>query len=372
MPFLRPTLSELQNQAAQDIVSNLDGGDALLRYSNLNVLANVQAGMAHLQMGYLDYISLQCTPATATDEFLEAWGALKNISREPIAQATGTITFAGTKGANIPIGTEIKRGDGMSFVVTVGATVTNSRVTVSAKAVADPEGIVGSNTNCVANLQFTLLNAIPGISSSSQSASAFAGGADIEKDADLRTRILLAYQKTPQGGSAGDYELWAQQVQGVTRAWAYGSYYGAGTVVVFVMLDNAEAASNGFPVGTNGTATLEKRDENAAGDQLAVANFIYPLQPVTALVYVCAPEQYQVDFSITGVSATYRDATTKAIEDLLKTDSNSYPGGYVIAQKVWAAISSITANSDFLLTSPAADIALPAGSLPVLGEITWS
>src|SRR5579864_8376487 len=97
MPYLRPTLSELKAQVAADIQSGLPGTDPLLRFSSLGVIGRALAGLAQLQYGYTDYIAKQSNPFTATDEFLEAWAALKGIYREPATQAgastSGQIQF---------------------------------------------------------------------------------------------------------------------------------------------------------------------------------------------------------------------------------------------------------------------------------------
>ena len=89
-----------------------------------------------------------------------------------------------------------------------------------------------------------------------------------------------------------DYATWAISVPGVTRAWCLRNGYGAGTVVVYIMLDAAQAGHDGFPVGQDGVATDEPRGVPAVGDQLTVANALYPLQPVTALVYVFTASQF--------------------------------------------------------------------------------
>ncbi|MGR8802107.1 hypothetical protein ACPZ8I_30855, partial [Klebsiella variicola subsp. variicola] len=44
-------------------------------HGNLKVLADMDAGMAHLHYAYLDYIGRQCTPFTSTDEWLAGWMA---------------------------------------------------------------------------------------------------------------------------------------------------------------------------------------------------------------------------------------------------------------------------------------------------------
>lgn len=74
MPFKRKTLTELREQNRVFLQTELKSVGSLLRFSNLSVIADVDAGMAHLHNAYLDYIALQATPFTATDEWLAAWG----------------------------------------------------------------------------------------------------------------------------------------------------------------------------------------------------------------------------------------------------------------------------------------------------------
>lgn len=73
----------------------------------MGVLADVDAGMAHLHYGYLDYIALQATPATATDEYLAAWAALKGIYRKPATAAQGKIQLTGRAGAYVDVGARL-------------------------------------------------------------------------------------------------------------------------------------------------------------------------------------------------------------------------------------------------------------------------
>jgi uncharacterized phage protein gp47/JayE len=370
MPFSRPTLTRLRNQVAQDLNANLSGADALLRFSNLRVIGDVEAGLAHMQYGYLDWIAMQAAPFTATDEYLEAWGALKGVLRKGASQSSGTVTFSGSNGVPIEAGTGLLRSDGLAYTVTVAAAVEGGSVTVAATANPDPAGLAGANGDCAAGTQFTLASAIPGIDSTGTAATAFTGGADIETNDNYRTRVLLVYQNPPQGGAASDYIEWALAVPGVTRAWCAGGAYGPGTVVVSVMLDQANAQYDGFPQGTNGVASAETRDTAATGDQLAVANAIYPLRPVTALVYVVAPVPYPVNINVRGVSLAQRDAALAAIAAMMKSEGQ--PGGFVILAHLWSAIAAVSGINDFLILSPVDDIGLPAGALPVPGVITWS
>lgn len=381
MPYLRPTLSELKAQVAADIQSGLPGTDPLLRFSSFGVIGRALAGLAQLQYGYTDYIAKQSNPFTATDEFLEAWAALKGIYREPATQAgastPGQIQFAGTSGT-IPAGTSISRSDGVGYTTTSEGTVTNGIVTVGAVANADPAGLTGAFGNCAVGTVMTLGVSIAGISSSGTVTVAFTGGADIELDDSLRARMLFAYQNPAQGGSESDYVGWARAVAGVTRAWCNPVGFGPGTVVVYTMFDQAEAGNGGFPVGSNGVATGEKRGIPATGDQLAVANWIFPLRPVTALVYSCGPIPTEVNFTITG-SANFTDAQKTAIEAAISGIFVLYgspvgsgnQNGIIDLSYINSAIAAITGTQGFVITSPIANIVGTTGQLPVLGNINW-
>ena len=123
MTFARPTLDELRKQTQTDLQSALPGADALLRYSNLAILANILAGLATGHYGYLDYIARQATPFTAIGEMLEGWAGLKGVTRKPATAAAGTVVFTGTVGATIPAGTSVLRSDGFAFTTTAEASV---------------------------------------------------------------------------------------------------------------------------------------------------------------------------------------------------------------------------------------------------------
>lgn len=376
MPFERPSLSDLRGQTAQDIASALPGSDPLLRFSNLAIMADVQAALAHLHYGYLDWISQQTQPFTCTGEFLEAWGAMKAVYRLAASRASGAVQFSGTNGTVVPSGTQLVRGDGKTFSTTADGTVSGGVVIVAATADADPSGLLGAFGNTAVSTAMTIGQAIAGVQTTGAVSTAFTGGADLETDASLRTRVLLAYQNPPHGGDADDYVSWALEVPGVTRAWCVPHGYGAGTVQVFVMLDNVESAFGGFPQGTDGTATGETRDTHAAGDQLAVANHIFPLQPVTALVYVIAPTANVVNFTINGISGASVDtkaAIAAAIVSVFREHSGIAAGSSTVnLSDIESAIAAIPLTSGFVLTVPSSNIVSASGQVPTLGVVTYT
>ena len=378
MPYARPTLSQLLTQVKQDIAAGLDGSDPLLRFSNLNITGVALANLINAVYGYLDWISKQAVPITSSGEFLFGWAALKNVYQEPAQQATGTVTFPGTNGVDLLSGTPITRGDGVGYTTTADATVANGAVVAPAIANADPTGQTGAFGNCDQGTTFTLATSIDGIQSNGTAATEFTGGADIESEDSVMTAMLQAYQNTPQGGDAQDYVTWALAVPGVTRAWCNGNGFGAGTVAVYTMFDNSEAAHGGFPQGTNGVATAETRSPTVAtGDQLAVANAIYVEQPVTALVFSCAPAPNPINFAFTGTSG-WSASTKAAVQNAINSVFLQY-GAPVTTEiptinisLIESEIAAISGTAGFVMTEPAANIPNGIGQMPTIGTTSYS
>jgi uncharacterized phage protein gp47/JayE len=299
------------------------------------------------------------------------------------------VQFAAGAGTTIYSGTPVVRAaDNAQFVTTEDGSVSGGVIQIPVQAV-----IAGAASNTGSGAVMTLGIAIAGVTSTGATAAALTGGADVETDASLRSRMLQAYSAPSQGGDLADYVTWALQVPGVTRAWNAGVALGAGTVQIFFMMDFTEQAYGGFPQGTNGVATNETRASAATGDQLAVANHIYPLRPVTALVYAYAPQANTITMTIAGIS-TASTATKAAIaaavaavfiQDAAPGGVTDYAGnaiGEVYLSDIEAAIGSVAGVKGFVITAVAAshgtvnpsgdgNITSNTGYIAVPGTITY-
>jgi uncharacterized phage protein gp47/JayE len=202
--------------------------------------------------------------------------------------------------------------------------------------------------------------------------------------------MLAAYQNTPQGGDLEDYVGWALAVPGVTRAWCAPNGFGAGTVVIYTMLDTAQASHGGFPQGTNGVSQYDKgpggapRGTIATGDQLVVADAIVNEQPVTALVYSCAPVANNLTFTLSGIlgaSTATRAAISAAIADVLFRNGDPR-AGTINRSDVESAIASVSGTSGFVIalvqgvvgvttTTYPGNITSGFGQLPVLAGVNY-
>jgi uncharacterized phage protein gp47/JayE len=368
MPFARPTLTALRDQSIEDITSSgVPGLTGLLRNAVLRVLAWCMAGLAYAVYGYADWIARMGVPFTALDEYLYAWAALIGVYPKDATAAAGAASFTGNPGTVLPLGTPLARQDGTPYETTGEGTVDIAGI------VTVPIGatLKGAFTNCDDATPISIAQSVAGINSGGATLGPTTGGADQETNDELRTRMLAKYRAPPQGGAATDYVLWALEVPGVTRAWCTGDALGPGTVILYPMLDDAEAAHGGFPQGTDGVAGAETRATPAAtGDQLVVADSIYPRQPVTALVYVVAPTPYPVDVTLLALesdTAEIEAAILAALDDAFLVIGE--PGGTVYPSQLYQAILATPGVLHFTMSAPALPVVAPAGALPVMGAL---
>lgn len=377
MPYQRPVLSDLISQANADVIAS--AGD-LLPIDVLTLLATDQAGLTNLHFGHIDRVSLECTPWSAIDA-LEAWAALRKVLRIAATEASLLAIFTGPNGTPILAGGTVTRQDGEAYSITTGGTIASGSVSITIT-----DNTSGSQGNCAVGTPLTLGAAPLGVNAAGVAGTSVSVGTDAETDDALRTRMLQIYAAPAQGGSQSDYVEWAMAVPGVTRAWVTPLGGGDGTVYVYTMLDVIEAAFGGIPQGADGVATLETRDTAATGDQLAVANAIFPLRPVTALVYSKAPVAYPVAFRIIDVlpsTADMQAAITAALAAAFQRSAApsgtawpvtvpGSPNGKLYMSAFTAALDAVAGLQRYTLVTPNTAVTAPTGDIPTLGTITWA
>jgi uncharacterized phage protein gp47/JayE len=354
MPFDRPTLPELRDRIRRDFNARLPGADALLRQSNLRVIADVLAGLSTLHYGYQEWLSRQLFPDTCEGPFLERWASIWGLTRLPATAAIGSLAVLGTGGAVVPAGAEFQRVDGVRYRTADGATLaTDGTATVAVEAET-----LGTMGDAVTGTQVTTVTALPGIvAQATVAAPGLAGGADEETDAMLRTRLLARIQTPPHGGAASDYVDWTLEVPGVTRVWVEPLEQGSGTVVVRFAMDDAAHAPNGIPTQADVDIVQAHLDE---------------VRPVTAEVFAVAPIARPVDITIATLTPDVPDVRTAVEAELRDTFyRNGTPGAVLYISWLWEAVSLASGERHHRITVPTGDVQLAAGELPVLGTVTY-
>lgn len=349
MAFKRPTLTELNERVVNDIETRVPASEPRLRRSLFNVLARVFSGVVHGLYGYLDYLSKQILPDTADDEYLVRHASIWGLIRKPASPAIGNVTFTGNNGSVIPVGTLLQRSDSVEFATDAEVIITTGTATVAVTA-----EILGAIGNTDPNASLNLVSVIAGANSKATvDANGLTNGSDQENNTSLRQRLLSRIQQPPHGGALFDYEAWALEVSGVTRAWVSPLELGVGTVTVrFVRDDDVSIIPD-------------------LAEVQAVQDYIDGLRPVTADVIVVAPIAVALDLTIelTPSSSPVQAAVQAELQDLLRRESQ--PSGTILVSHLREAISIAAGETDHNLVSPSADVTHSTGEMAIMGTITW-
>lgn len=350
MPFTRPDLQTLITRAQADIQSRLPGTQPALRRSLTGIIARMEAGTAHGLYGYLDWLALQLMPDTADTEHLDRWASIWGQYRKAAGYAEGALTVSGTTGTAIPEGTLFQRADGTQYMTTGEALVgSGGSAAVPVRAMDS-----GTDGNAPEGTVLSLMSPMTGINTDAIAEQGLAGGTAEETDAALRQRLLLFIQRTPMGGTLKDYETWALEVPGVTRAFVTAGEMGRGTVTVRFMMD--DTYPNGIP---------------QEGDRQAVEEYIETKRPVTADLYVVLPvaDPLNLKLSVTPDTASVRNAVTAQVTAAIKRDA--VPGGAILLSRLHEAISIAEGEEDHVIHAPTANVTPETGHIVVPGEIEW-
>jgi len=346
MPFETPSLPVLIGRTQADLASDS------LRRSDAQVLARTLGGTAYGLYGYLDWIVDQILPDRADEETLERVALLRlNQPRNAAQAATGPVSFTAAVGAPLDVDVVLQAGDGRTYKVKTNVTTVAGLNTTTIEAVD-----AGTLGNADPGLTLTLVQPVEGvINSFTVMAPGLTGGIAKESVESLRARVVRSYRIIPQGGSLDDYETWALEVPGITRAWCRRNYMGPGTVGVFVMRDND-------PDPLPNPAQLAE----------VKAYIESPFRrPVTAEVYVLAPVKVPVYYTIHAVPDTtaVRSAITAQLQDLHSREAGL--GDKLLISHIREAVSGSTGETDHQLIAPVADVVAATNQLLTFGGITW-
>lgn len=360
MTFRRPTLAELSRRAESELQLS---DDAALRRTLFTPLARSTAALTHGLYGYLNWIADQMHPQHCSAEMLEQTHApLWQMSRTPAAPAQGKVIITGAAGAELPQGTLLSRDDSVSFAILDGHILPTGG-TLTADIVCLMPGQLGNTepgrklrfANPIPGIQLDVLVVAPGISQ----------GADEEDIETLRARVMEARRNGGQVGRSRDWELWAREVPGVTRAWCAPQLTGRGAVTVFFVRDGD---ANIYPDSTEQARVLTHL--HATGTPFGEIFAISPIPRPCPISLRVNPDTPAVRAA--AINAIQR-VFTRVAAPLVRTPDGQtampLTGVRILRSHLTEALSAVVGEEDHLLV--ASDIQCAIGEMAELGEVTW-
>lgn len=351
MAFTRPTLQDLIEQAEADLDARIPGADSRLRRSILSVLARVIAAAAYGLYGLLAWVYRQVFPDKAEDVNLERWASIWGLARTGALYAAGNVDVTGTNGTDIPEGSVLQRSDGAEFIVDTLTTISGG--TASLPLTASEAGEAG---NTAASTELTFLSPIEHVNETAVvDSSGLTGGADIETDAALRARLLERISAPPQGGNQNDFEIWAYEIAGVTRAWVTPPDEDSVMVTVHFVRDDES------PITPD------------AGEIATMQAYLEERRPLGSRVVAVAPTLVPLDITVNNLSPdtpAVRAAVEAEHADMILRDAE--PGGTILISRIREAVSIASGESDHEITDPPANVTHSAGELATPGTVTYT
>lgn len=335
MPFPVPTPIEIKEALDSEIESNFPSSDPKVQPGLFNTISKAVSLVTHGLYIYQDWISRQPFASTADDEQLDIIGTEIAIDRKEATAASGDVDCTGVDTSIIPVGAELVSSTGVTYTVTVGATITAGVATITVASVT-----FGLETNQDVGVKINFVSPVSGVDSLALVATGgLIGGTDRETDDVYRDRIIQRKRNPLQCGSITDYEIWAKQVPGVTRAFVFPQEAGPGSVTVRFMMD--DTYTDGIPL---------------AGDVATVQAYIESQMPINVVLSVSAPIAVptDIDVRVTPATADVIAAVGLELDDLFFRDST--PGGGLFLSRIREAVSSASGEQNNIVDDPTADV----------------
>ena len=299
-----------------------------------------------------DWVTRQAFPQTAEGEYLDYHAQLRSLERKPALPAQGTVRFTAGEAAqsdrSIPEGTVCMTAGLVRFATTQAAVLPAGELTVDVPVQALEPGTAG---NVSAQTVVSMAVAPMGIASCTNP-QAFAGGADGEGDEELRVRILDTFRRLPNGANAAFYEQGALSFDQVAAAAVIPKPRGLGSVDVIVST----------LAGTPGEELLEQ-----------LQDYFEQRREIAVDVQVKAPTPVTVNVAV-QVKAKGGWDKTQVLDQVEETLESWFDGKLLGQDVLLARLGSLIYGCDgvenYAVSAPAADLAVDADELPVLGTLS--
>ena len=304
------TLDQIQAQLVSDYISKyeeLTGETAeLTRADPVSLILYACSVQIFQAMLFVDRAGKQDLLKYSYGEFMDNLAALKGITREPAKPAVVTMRFSlqaiRPEAVGIPAGTRVSNGE-IYFETDEYAEIPSGDTYIDVTATCQTDGEEGNGI--IAGEINVLTDPIPYVASVVNTEST-AGGADIEDDDTLASRIYMAPSKYSVAGPEEAYRYWITQFN---------------SSISDVYLDSPEAGQVLIEFILEGGQLPNEAMISALGTYLTNEN----IRPLTDLVLIQAPAtasfnvsvQYWINKSDTNQAASIQAKVNQAVEDYI-------------------------------------------------------
>lgn len=284
-------------------------------------------------------------PTTASGAWLDDWASTLDLERTDEVAAFGSVVFTGTNGTAIGTGVQVSTiapapdVEPITFRTTASGTIAGGTLTLPVQAVdAGLAGNVAANTITLPPSELagvTVTNPAP-----------ITGGADVETDEHLQTRIAKKLTSPAGAGNIAFYENYALNFSGVGFVTVQPNTPSPGHVTLIVTDANNAPFAGGSPVVSGLQQALDPTTSpgQGRGDAPAGATIVVST-PVGQNVTVTATIVPESGFTLDGTGGTraLRAEITASVQAYI---ARLVPGESPVLSKIIAAIVDVVGVAD--------------------------
>lgn len=362
------SLADISRGVRGLFTQSIPGAITSLWANTFVVIGKVIALLVFEQEQRRAWLFRQIFASTADTIWLQRHGFELGLTLDPGNAALGRISMPAPSGMVVPSGLAFLRDDGTGYTSLTGAVAVNGAAVLLLEADA-----VGALSNATPGTALSLAPdaAAPvglgtaGTVLAEDDGTGISGGLDAEPIEAFRARVLARKRNPPHGGAVHDYETWVREaLPGIVLAvWVDSFANDARSVwVQFTVADQPDAVPSAVQVA---------QVQAYLDDTLR--------RPVTARVFVSAPQPVPVSILVAGLSPDTPDIRASIWAEIRAVFTDrAEPGkpmrGNFVLSRSWLseAISRATGEDRHRLVSPAADLTFGAGLLPVPGPVAYT
>jgi uncharacterized phage protein gp47/JayE len=387
-----PTLSEIYTNVRADLDAEFGINISLKKKVALRAYAAVHAGKIWGTYKVLGFVQKNVWPDTADTEAkggtLERFGRVR-LGRNPDQAVAGqyTVTVTGTIGAVIKATQTFKSDDdslspGYLFILDSEHTMVSASDSIVLRALTPgTEAALEVGDTLTATSPIALVNSTATVSAETVQPLA------AETTEDYREKVVQSFRIEAQGGSPGDYRIWASDAQGVEKVYPYAKSGETNSNNIYVeatiadstdgkgtpsqsILDDVEEVCEQSPDTTLTDAERSRRP-------LGVVNYFLPITPLDVDIEIVG---------FTGITAAQQTLIENAIEEALSdvrpfiagVDSLATKNDILDKNKINAIIYSqipgaVYTSINLEVSSVALDTyTFSGGNIPYLNSVIYS
>ena len=347
--YTSETYANILARALARVPEDIDKSEGSIIY---DALAPVCAELAQIYIELDNQLNLTFAD-TATGEYLDKRVNAFGVNRNDATAATRKGEFTG---AQPPVGSRFRLGDYTYIVTDISGGLSNTELQ------CETAGTVG-NLDSGAIIPIT---SISGLTAATLS-DVIINGEDEETDEELYARFVEVINQPIYAGNAAQYEIWANEVDGVGGANVIPVWDGANTVKV-IIIDSDKTA----PTPQLISDVQDYIDPNQTGDGAGQA-------PIGAIVTVDGATEIDIDVSATltlsgtdlpTVTAAFEVALTSYLEGIAFSDDTT-----VRYSQIGNLILDITGVIDYTsltVNTGSSNILIDTDEVAVLGAVTFT